>query len=775
MDNVNDFDVIQTLPEEESASQIDFSKLLRGIWKRKFFILLLSAITTIPFYMKAKNQVPIYRAQVTIKTQQTDSDADKILSNERQAEMRSRTFAERVASQMGLAFVFYDSLSKYHDGFFVEYHTTTNPIAGYYRIEISDLGDYSLYQMVDSKETLIDSAYVWDVAEGLKTINGFSFRLNPQYIHSATSFKFRIRPFSKAVGEIRNDVQVNVSRSGAFMILEMQGTDPDLLPEKLNRIAQVYVQETVKLKSRDVNSYRDNLERRLRAAEMNLRKSEEDLRNFYARYPLSLEAEKQELLSRLRANDQALQDLPRQIQQLSELLERLDQPHEALDPKQFRRVIIRQIANFPAMAQEPSMAILRVTLEQQETAYDQLYQATSDDNLQVQELERKIQDTQEKIISFASKFRNTLAAKQSEQREKLRNIQAQVQMLPADESRLMELERSKNINENLYTTLLTELQKLQLAETVEGQSISILDPAIRPNSAINPSKKITVILGSLLGLGLGVLISVVLDLLDKSIRTFADVERRLKLPVLGAIPAVTFKDIADYQDSEKANQIDRQLVTHDYSPTPIGESYRALRTQLMFSKKAGKIQTMILTSISPEEGKSFTASNLAIILAQQRTNTLLVDADLRRGVLHNTFSMHKEPGLTAYLSNNSTLSNIVQQSHIPNLAIISCGAMVPNPSELLGSLQMRRFFGEVRRKFDFILFDVPPLDSATDAVVLSTQVDAVAVVVRAGKTKYTLAKEKLEIFQKIPANLVGIIINGSETALVSNAYSYYHY
>jgi len=182
----------------------------------------------------------------------------------------------------------------------------------------------------------------------------------------------------------------------------------------------------------------------------------------------------------------------------------------------------------------------------------------------------------------------------------------------------------------------------------------------------------------------------------------------------------------------------------------------------------------VITSVAPEEGKSFTASNLAIIFAQQRTNTLLVDADLRRGVLHNTFQMRREPGLANYLSTSVTLTSIVQQTHIPNLSFISCGALMPNPSELLGSPLMRRFLDEASRKFDIVLFDTPPLDAATDAVVLGTQVNAVVLVVRAGKTKISKAKEKMEIFHTVPAKLVGAVLNSSDTQLVQN-YSYYHY
>jgi len=282
-------------------------------------------------------------------------------------------------------------------------------------------------------------------------------------------------------------------------------------------------------------------------------------------------------------------------------------------------------------------------------------------------------------------------------------------------------------------------------------------------------------LGGGLGLLLGIVLSIGMDIADRALHTLRDVERYLNLPVLGTIPVVSFKDIPDFRDDQKALQIDRQLVTHDYSPTPVGEAYRALRTQLLFARGSERIRTLLITSISPEEGKSFTASNLAIIMAQQRTNTLLVDADLRRGVQHNTFSTSKDPGLTNYLSNKATLAGLVQPTHVPNLSVLSCGSLIPNPSELLGSMQMRRFVAEVKRKYDFIIFDAPPLDAATDSVVISTLVDAVVIVVRAGKTNRNNAKERLEIFHTVPANLVGVIMNGTEEANMKSSYSYYHY
>ncbi|MDZ7264742.1 MAG: CpsD/CapB family tyrosine-protein kinase, partial [candidate division KSB1 bacterium] len=222
-------------------------------------------------------------------------------------------------------------------------------------------------------------------------------------------------------------------------------------------------------------------------------------------------------------------------------------------------------------------------------------------------------------------------------------------------------------------------------------------------------------------------------------------------------------------------QIDQQLVTYDYSPTPVGEAYRSLRTNLVFSKSTGRIQSFVITSTAPGDGKSFTAANVAISMAQHKSNTLLIDADLRRGVLHNTFGIPKEPGFTNYLTGMISFQHIINETLIPNLSMISCGSLLPNPSELLGSHQMKRFLDEAKRKFDIIIFDSPPLNAATDAIVIGTQVDAVVLVIRSGVTDRNIAKQKLEMFRNVPARLIGVILNGTTAEFGHDGYSYYHY
>lgn len=761
-------------PAEQQQGGLDIGKFIKGFIKRKWIILSLAVLMAIPFYFRAKNQVLIYKCKVTIQSKNLEDKESAIFDGETQAEIKSETFTERMACVLGLAFYNSDSLHTL-DEVFSEYTTTTNPVVSRYKIEIDNFGSYYLFQKFDDgTKAIIDSANVWEAIESPREVNGLSFRLQPAFAQMGGEYHFRIRPFEKGFKLLSFGVTKAFSRSGKFMVLELKGEDPDLIPEQLNRIADAYLTQIKKMKSVDSEDKREILRRKLQVAERNMKSSEEALRRFNQQYPLTLKVEKNSLADRLSELETALRDLPEQRQILRSLIAKLENPESGYESKS-RSVIVHQLANLDILVREPQMAIYRQTLEDLEKQFSERYEETSGEHEDVIRLGNRITETQESIIEFASNFRSTLAEKEQQYRLDKTEIENRLRNMPGLEVRLAELEREYSLMEETYKARYADLNTYQVEEESTELGIQILDYAMRPTKPINPSKKSQVILGGVLGLVLGLFISIGIDLADRSIHTLKDVKKHLNLPVLGMIPIITFKDIPDFRDDQKALQIDKQLVTHDYSPTPVGEAYRALRTQLLFSHGAEQIRTLLITSVSPEEGKSFTAGNLAIIMAQQRTNTLLVDADLRRGVQHNTFSVRKEPGLTNFLSNNATLAGLIQPTHVPNLSVMSCGALIPNPSELLGSMQMRRFIAEVKRKYDFIIFDAPPLDAATDSVVISTLVDAVAVVVRAGKTNRNSAKERLGIFNTVPANLAGIIVNGTEEIPMKNSYSYYHY
>ena len=199
------------------------------------------------------------------------------------------------------------------------------------------------------------------------------------------------------------------------------------------------------------------------------------------------------------------------------------------------------------------------------------------------------------------------------------------------------------------------------------------------------------------------------------------------------------------------------------------ESYRALRTAVQFSRPDVVVQTILVTSANPSEGKSTTSANLAVTLAQAGRRVLLVDADLRKPSAHRKLGLSREPGLVQQLFGDGDFD----ASDIPfvadNLQVLTAGSIVPNPSELIGSKRMRDVIGQMREAFDVVLFDAPPVLAATDAVLLSTQCDATVMVCKAGSTKDYELEEAYESLRGVGASVIGTVLNGFD---VSQAYGY---
>jgi len=183
---------------------------------------------------------------------------------------------------------------------------------------------------------------------------------------------------------------------------------------------------------------------------------------------------------------------------------------------------------------------------------------------------------------------------------------------------------------------------------------------------------------------------------------------------------------------------------------------------------------MVVTSPGPGEGKSTTAANLAITLAQQGSPTLLVDADLRRPIVHRAFNLVQEPGLTDVLIGATDLREAIRPNVVPKLDVLPAGALPPNPSELLGSAAMRRLLEDVRGRYDTVLFDSPPTLAVTDASVLAAGTDAVILVIRAGDTEDGAAQRALEQLRRVQARIAGAVLNGAEKDR-DRYYNYYAY
>ncbi|WEG13382.1 CpsD/CapB family tyrosine-protein kinase [Pullulanibacillus sp. KACC 23026] len=218
---------------------------------------------------------------------------------------------------------------------------------------------------------------------------------------------------------------------------------------------------------------------------------------------------------------------------------------------------------------------------------------------------------------------------------------------------------------------------------------------------------------------------------------------------------------------------ERSLISH-YSPkSPTTEQYRTIRTNIEFSQVDKTVRTLVVTSASPGEGKSTTTNNLAVVMAQQGKQVLLIDADLRKPTTHYTFRLANQQGLSTVLTRQSTLEDTIRKTEIDNLFVMSSGPVPPNPAELLTSTAMKKMIEQAKEVFDVIIFDSPPVLAVTDAQILSSYSDGTVLVVASGSTETESAKLARDLLLKSQAKLLGVVLN-RKSKKDKNGYYYYY-
>lgn len=218
---------------------------------------------------------------------------------------------------------------------------------------------------------------------------------------------------------------------------------------------------------------------------------------------------------------------------------------------------------------------------------------------------------------------------------------------------------------------------------------------------------------------------------------------------------------------------DHKLVVHEQPKSPIAEAYRTLRTNIQYAKVDGELKVLLFTSAGPGEGKSTVAANTAIALAQAGQKVILVDCDLRKPVQHHVFHLNKK-GLTNCLVGESPAVDLLQETEVENLRVLTSGPTPPNPAELLGSSRMEQTVNALKEITDYIVLDCPPVIAVTDASVLSRRADGVVLVLDANQVRPEMAQKAKELLENAQANILGTILNQAEVE-AEHSYYYYYY
>jgi len=365
--------------------------------------------------------------------------------------------------------------------------------------------------------------------------------------------------------------------------------------------------------------------------------------------------------------------------------------------------------------------------------------------------------------------------------EVVSQYEQELEKLPGQGLELARLERQVSVDQNIYALLTEKLEETKISEAGQKETVRVVDNAIEPEEPISPKKRLNLLLGALIGLGLGIGLTFLLEFFDDSIKN-PEILERMGFPILGIIPEISSREAISRRFSTNGGgeretvedeTVASRLVTHLDPKSPVSEAYRTLRTNIQFQKLKNKESTLMVTSSAPKEGKSTTIANLAITMAQMGSKTLLVDTDLRRPVIHSVFNLGKDRGITNFLLGKMSFSEIVKPTMVDNLSVVTSGPLPPNPSELLASEEMDEFIEQARSHFDVVLFDSPPVIAVTDAAILSTKVDGLILVVKAHQTQKTAIARAKNLLDNVKAHVVGCLLNSVN---VERAYgSYYHY
>jgi capsular exopolysaccharide synthesis family protein len=387
--------------------------------------------------------------------------------------------------------------------------------------------------------------------------------------------------------------------------------------------------------------------------------------------------------------------------------------------------------------------------------------------------------------------------------------------MPDKELRLAQLMRDKEVNERIYTMLLQKREEAKIAEAERVGNIRIIDPADTPNSPIKPRKVLNLLVGIILGICVGIVVAFILEFMDNSVKSVAEAEQITSLSVLGTIPRIRsinnslLPSVTKKNNGSSVPVMVSRLITKLNSKSPESEAFRTLRTNLQFSGIDSPLKTVLVTSANPSEGKSLIIANLSIATAQMGLNTLLIDADVRKPILHMLFELQREPGLINVITtvphrqrsvhlktHNVSIDNIdddaengnakpamkkidlleaIQKTNIENLDLITAGTIPPNPSEILGSKAMRGIIDELKNIYDAIFIDTPPINIVTDAGILGAFMDGAVLVLKAGSTTRNDLVHARSLLQKSNSKVVGLVVNQIQPQDGYSNYYYYYY
>ena len=371
---------------------------------------------------------------------------------------------------------------------------------------------------------------------------------------------------------------------------------------------------------------------------------------------------------------------------------------------------------------------------------------------------------QEATLADLSRYESNLLALQARRQALeiyLHRERSKLADLPSQELELARLTRAADTAAKIYTSLLERSQEAKINQVMQVGNVHLGEPAIVPTAPIKPKPALNLTFAAVLGLLLGLGLAFSLEYLDNTVKTPSEATRYLGAPVLGIIP--------------KLSDESRHPIALEKPRSPVTEAYRTLRSNVSFTGLGVAVPAVLITSAGVGEGKSVTAANLAVTMAQTGKRVILVDSDLRRPVLNKIFQLDGGPGLTDVIMGTASLDQALRSTAVEGLQVLPCGQRPPNPAELIDSDAMAQIVADLKQRAEIILFDSPPVVPVTDALLLAAYCDEVLVVCEAGAASRPGVLRARQLLEQARAPIAGIVLNKIEPGKHGYYYEYYYY
>lgn len=588
------------------------------------------------------------------------------------------------------------------------------------------------------------------------------FRWAPGTLRPGRKIGFTVLTPRDAARDLGKQLDVRIDPEGNFLRIALQGTSPERLAAVVNAVAARYVAVAAALKRQKLTDVTGILDQQLQAAQGSLASAESALEVFGVRTATLPRggAEAGTPLDRAATGAAPAADRYfRLVARRDDLRQQQATIHRALAQLSNGQIGTGALSGLPEGGRTTPLAQALTELATKQTDLRALRYRYSDSYPAVVQLSGEITTLERQTIpALARQLSSELDAEAQGVEAEVARAATDLRQIPTRAVEEARLRRNVVLAENLYTGLQQRYNEARLAEVSAVPDVRILDAAVAPQQPVTDATARILLLAVGGSLGLGVAGAALLDRTDRKVRYPSEVSRGMGLAILGAVPHLRAASAGGPNATASADAVI--------------EALRGVRLGLLYAAPPNEPLVFAVSSPGSGEGKSFLSANLGLAFAEAGKRTLVVDGDLRHGLLHRRFGRQRRPGFAELLRGEVSLAGTIQPTAYPGLDLLACGARAQNAPELLGGSAMDEFLAQARAAYDVVIIDTPPLGACVDPYVLAAAAGHLAVVLRTGVSERELMRAKLDALARLPIRMLGVVLNDVPAAAAYRSYSY---